>query len=156
MGNLRHAGIQDWSGVGGVAKLHGDVNRFNFLVRDGDGNGDDAGRIWVVDFEHSEVVGEVTDGVKAVMEAEMEKLAVKLADESGAGGGFWRIEKMLSAVSMGERRFCEDAVFYLTTASSLSSSSYQVHSYPSLSKDTYHTNYSPPISHPQTPSLEAK
>ncbi|RAK88819.1 alpha-galactosidase A [Aspergillus costaricaensis CBS 115574] len=80
----REAGIEDLVGCQAVLKrlhgigiVHGDVNRYNFVVR-----GDNTVRL--IDFESSWL----DKGAIAVMRAEMESLGEQLVEGTGRGAGF--------------------------------------------------------------------
>ncbi|GLB05679.1 hypothetical protein AtubIFM57258_000968 [Aspergillus tubingensis] len=80
----REAGIEDLVGCQAVLKrlhdigiIHGDVNRYNFVVR-GDGT------VRLIDFESSWL----DKGAIAIMRAEMESLGEQLVEETGRGAGF--------------------------------------------------------------------
>lgn len=80
----REAGIEDLVGCQAALKrlhdigiVHGDVNRYNFVVR-GDGT------VRLIDFESSWQDKAAT----AIMRAEMESLGEQLVEETGRGAGF--------------------------------------------------------------------
>lgn len=60
--------------LGGLGLVHGDANRYNFIVEDRPG-----GRIWLVDFEHAQ------DYDEKAGRAEYLSLALELAEETGRG-----------------------------------------------------------------------
>lgn len=60
--------------LGGLGLVHGDVNRYNFIVED-----TPDGRIWLVDFEHAQ------DYDEEAGRAEFLSLASELAEETGRG-----------------------------------------------------------------------
>ncbi|OJI89420.1 hypothetical protein ASPTUDRAFT_49037 [Aspergillus tubingensis CBS 134.48] len=82
----REAGIEDLVGCQAALKrlhdigiVHGDVNRYNLVVRDG-------GTVRLIDFESSWQ----DKGAIAIMRAEMESLGEQLVEETGRGAGFAR------------------------------------------------------------------
>ncbi|KAJ0120725.1 alpha-galactosidase a [Diaporthe amygdali] len=60
--------------LGDLGLVHGDINRYNFIIRD-----DPPGSIYLVDFEHAE------DYEEAKAHAELESLPAELAEETGRG-----------------------------------------------------------------------
>ncbi|OJJ77249.1 hypothetical protein ASPBRDRAFT_36444 [Aspergillus brasiliensis CBS 101740] len=85
----RAAGVEDLPGcqevlgrLHGLGILHGDVNRYNFVVRD-DGN-----TVHLIDFENSRQA----KGATALMRAEMDSLGEQLVEETGRGAGFVRLK----------------------------------------------------------------
>ena len=66
--------------VHGMGLIHGDVNRYNFLVERSKGPDRSKDHVWMVDFEHAENF----DKEKARLE--LESLASQLAEETGRGG----------------------------------------------------------------------
>ncbi|KAI1312069.1 alpha-galactosidase A [Xylaria venustula] len=68
--------LQRLHGLGDLGLVHGDVNRYNFLVEEGDGGG---GCVRLVDFEHAQ------DYDEKLARAELESLPAELAEETGRG-----------------------------------------------------------------------
>lgn len=60
--------------LGGLGLVHGDVNRYNFIVEDGSD-----GHVWLIDFEHAQ------DYDEKAGQAEFQSLASELAEETGRG-----------------------------------------------------------------------
>ncbi|GLA06017.1 hypothetical protein AnigIFM60653_006538 [Aspergillus niger] len=86
----REAGIKDLPLCQSVLKrlhdigiLHGDVNRYNFIVRG------DAVRL--IDFEKSQQ----SKGANTLMHAEMESLCEQLVEDTGRGAGFTRSNQQI-------------------------------------------------------------
>ncbi|KAL5341344.1 hypothetical protein BJX70DRAFT_66310 [Aspergillus crustosus] len=81
----RQANIEDLSScqaalqrLHDIGILHGDVNRYNFIIQD------DAARL--IDFEKSQLC----NGTTAFMQAEMDSLCDQLVEDTGRGAGFTR------------------------------------------------------------------
>ncbi|KAK4499896.1 hypothetical protein PRZ48_008082 [Zasmidium cellare] len=84
-----HASIEDLQDCESTLKrfhalglIHGDVNRFNFLV-----DRDVGGSVRLIDFENSEEVAAEED-VEQRQSAELHSLRAEFVEESGRGGGF--------------------------------------------------------------------
>jgi hypothetical protein len=69
----------------GMGLVHGDVNRYNFLVTNSEGEAGGGGAAKLLDFECSSW-GE--NASPELMAKELESLRAELVDESGRGGGF--------------------------------------------------------------------
>lgn len=67
-------------GLGDLGLVHGDVNRYNFIVEEGR-----CGSVRLVDFEHAQ------DYDEKLAQAELESLAAELAEETGRGSSTTKV-----------------------------------------------------------------
>ncbi|KAJ3541690.1 hypothetical protein NM208_g4487 [Fusarium decemcellulare] len=66
--------------LGDLGLVHGDVNRYNFVIEENDG-----GNVRLVDFEHAQ------DYDEKLAQAELESLPAELAEETGRGSTITRV-----------------------------------------------------------------